>query len=696
MTRSGAALIAAALVACGGASSERFELSDGTAVTVRSDGDVALDKDGRVLWAMTGAARPLARTFDEEVNNAFGMWDFDRRNVTEARFDRYQSVTAPVDGQSVAVTFEGDGGDTAVLTLAVSELQNTTRITVETTTPRDSLSLSRDCDDDSTFYGFGAQYNTTDQRGEEFPLWVSEQGIGRTGTPFVISGDAHTTYFPMPYFLDARGFGVVLETTSRVEVDLCADDPDVAELEVIDNSGQVSALVFHGPTPLDVIEQLGAHVGRPAAPPEWALGVWIGAQGGDAAIDAIATELETQQIPATALWVQDWTGTRANPGGGSGVQYRWRPDNALYSNLAGLVANLRSRGLRFLAYANPFVDTALPDHFAEMDPQGLLIATDAGTTYTFDAPNGTSSLPDLTLPAARDYVKREMTAMVADLGFDGWMSDFGEWLPIDAVLDGATGLPYHNQYPVEWHQLSREVLDAERPGGDFALFARSGYTGVHGHSQIYWLGDQETSFSTTDGLPTVVPGMINLGLSGIPTVTHDIAGFSSFDGPSDKELYLRWTELGAFTPVMRTHEGNNKDDNWNWNSDAETIAHFSRMARVHQALVPELRALAVAAEQSSAPLVRHLVLHYPDDPRARDVHDQYLLGPDLLVAPIVTRGATSRSVYLPEGEWFHVFTGERYEGGRDHMIDAPIGSPPVFSRGADRVDLRTVADSQGS
>jgi alpha-glucosidase len=231
-------------------------------------------------------------------------------------------------------------------------------------------------------------------------------------------------------------------------------------------------------------------------------------------------------------------------------------------------------------------------------------------------------------------------------------------------------------------------MNAARPDGDWAVIVRSGWTGAQAHAQIYWVGDQEADFLPTDGLPTVVPAMINLGLIGVPFVTHDIAGFSG--GPSTKELYLRWIELGAFTPIMRTHEGANKLDNWSWERDAETTASMRRFALVHQALQPQLVAWAGEAVTSSKPLVRHLMLEFPDDPVSRTVSDEYLLGDAFLVAPVTTAGATTRSVYLPPGTWFHVFTGQQYQGETTIEVDAPIGTPPVFSRDVDRPDLRAM------
>jgi alpha-glucosidase len=271
---------------------------------------------------------------------------------------------------------------------------------------------------------------------------------------------------------------------------------------------------------------------------------------------------------------------------------------------------------------------------------------------------------------------------------DGWMCDFGEWLPTDAVLsDGSSPVAGHQTYPNAWHDLCRTVAD-ERTGGDYATFSRSGWLGEQGVAQIVWIGDQEADFLPSDGLPTVVPAMINLGLTGMPFVTHDIAGFSG--GPSTKELWLRWCELGAFTPIMRTHEGLKRSLNWNWDGDAETTAHFRRFARIHELLLPELLALAAEAANTSLPMLRHLTLVFPDDDASRTVADQFMLGDTLLVAPVVAEGATTKQVYLPPGTWFHVWTGDMHVGPITLEVLAPMGSPPVFSLGVDRPDLRAI------
>ncbi len=664
----------------------RLTLDNGAAVVPGEEGGLELVIDGRTTLALSARESPTARTFFQDIRAGVAIWDFRRTNEEVFPLDQVGEARRTDDG--VTLSYSGSDGEVAG-TLTISPAgREATRLRFEVDRDATSLALPLRCHPEGTFHGFGEQYNATDQRGEAFSLFVTEQGIGRDGSFYIVTGDEHTTYFPMPYYLDARGFGVLALTSARVEVDLCAADPEVAWLEVI--SGEpLELLVFHGPTPADVIRQLGDVVGRPALPPEWAFeGVWVGAQGGEAEVLAIADELEEAGIPASALWVQDWTGHRRNIDGGSGVQFRWAPDPELYPDLAGLIDELHGRGLRFLAYVNPFVDPNLDDFYPEMNERGLLV-TDDGEPYVFAAPNGGSAHPDLTNPAARDYLRGVLRGLVETYGMDGWMADYAEYQPLDAELsDGSDPMVYHNLFPIDWHRVNREALEGARPDGDWVSFARSGFTGVQEVAQIHWVGDQEATWSETDGLPTVVPAMLNLGLSGQPYVTHDIAGFSG--GPRTKELQMRWTELGAFTPFMRTHEGNRRSENWQWNGDEETIAHFRRFVRVHQALAPDFRALAAEAQETSAPILRHLMLVFPDDAETYGISDQFMIGEDLLVAPVVREGATSRPVYLPAGTWFDVWTGEELEGGGRVEADAPIGAPPVFSRGRDRADLREI------
>ena len=680
--------LVAGSAACGGQDEPvgaSYQLADQVEVDVAANGAVAIRAAGRPLATLSDEG-PQAARFGLRWQSLFGMWKFSRDDEQRYRFDRFVASEATEKG--VRVRYQASDGTKAYIELSVED--GRIRLRLDSDGEYQSLAVGLRCDEESSFYGFGAQYNQTDQRGEAFDLFSQEQGLGRKGVAGTLTpaGNRHTSYYPMPYFMDARGWGMLLNTDYRTVVDLCQSDKDVAWFEV-ESQEPLDADLFQGPTPAKVVEQLGAQVGRPAKPPAWAYSLWIGAQGGKQALLDEVAALEAAQIPVGVFWVQDWTGPRPNAGGGSGVQYRWTADENHYPKLATLVADLKTKGYRFLSYANPFVMPNLPDHFADMDAAGQLIKNADGSTLLHPSPAGDSSHPDLTNPATREYVKGFLRKMVSDYGMDGWMADFAEWLPLDAQLaDGRDPLAYHNRYPEAWHRLSREVMDELRSDGDWVVFSRSGWSGQQSVAQVVWCGDQEATFEPEDGLPSVVPCLLNLGLSGVPFATHEIAGFSG--GPSTKELYIRWIELAAFTPIMRTHEGDRKDENWSWEKDAETTEQLRRFAIIHDALAKDFEPIASEAAASSLPMVRHLMLQFPDDPQSRSISDQFMLGDSLLVAPVVVEGALKRDVYLPPGDWYHVWTGKKYAGGTVVEVSAPLGSPPVFSLEKDREDLRAI------
>lgn len=689
-------------------------------------GDLVIAQGRRDLLVLPGDVGPATRQFDETYENLFGQWRFTRTNVVEMPTSLV-TVEEGTDldgylGDVMAIHWSDGAGATTVSLYIQGVDDGMTRLyVVPGGTAGDSVAFPLRCGPEDTFHGFGEQYNAIDQRGQAFDLMVSEQGIGREDNGednpmWWLTGGPHTTYFPMPFFINAAtGSGLLLETSRRTHVDLCAGDAAVAWFEVA-AWRTINMRLFHGPAPMDVIRQLGDVVGRPARPADWAFRTWLCTQGGPEAVAERVQKAETIGIPFGVLWVQDWTGRRTNIGGGSGVQYRWTHDPVYYPDLAEMIAGLHAKDYRVLAYVNPFVQENLPDHYHYMDSAGLLASDpSSGETYQITSPAGTAGQPDFTFDQSVDYVQDALEEIVTDLGFDGWMADFGEYLPLDAsVSDGSDPAEYHNRYPVEWARMSRMILDKVSAGGlgqaaadrGFVYFSRSGFTGVQGVAQIHWVGDQEATWSRFDGLPTVVPAMLNLGLSGQPFVTHDIAGFSG--GPSTKELYLRWTELGAFTPFMRTHDGNNRDENWCWDRDAFTGEHFRRMAAVHAVLAADFfRPLADEAARSGKPILRAMMLVFPDDRATWPISDQYMIGDKLLVAPILAAGGpdgagmtdfdtetTTRQVYLPAGDWYDVWSEKAppVSGPATITVDAAIGRPPAFHLGSDYQGLREIVE----
>ena len=546
------------------------------------------------------------------------------------------------------------------------------------------------CAPDERFLGFGAMPMDVEHRGATVPLWVSEQGVGRVPTDdypsdWFLRGTRHQSYFPVPFFVSSHDYGVLADTAYRSVFAMCSESDDAWRVEAWE--GTMSLHIFYGASPLEVIRHHSDLDGRAPPPPPFAFAPWNDAIFGSANVRAVADELRQNHIPSSVIWTEDWAGgISEGSGGGYHLPYTWTPDRTLYPDTEQVATDLHAAGFKWLGYFNTFVVADGPN-FAPGQSGGYLVEQSDGSPYVMDGvPLGKrDALVDLTSDPARKWMADALNATL-DLGFDGWMADYGEWLPVDAKL--ASGEPseaVHNRYPRLWQQLNDEVLGARTDGVDRLSFVRSGFTGSQsiGH-QVVWGGDQTTDFDPGDGLPSVLPIMIGLGVAGLPYVGSDIGGYITTDAhpPSTKELFFRWSVLGALSPIMRTHHGSNPMMNWRFDSDAETLAHWKRWATVHVKLYPYLAAIAAEAASDGAPMVRQLALGFPDDATAWTVADEYLLGPSLLVAPVVVEGASDRSVYFPAGHWLPLFAsqpGAAVDGPATHDVAAPLGELPLYA-----------------
>jgi sulfoquinovosidase len=289
---------------------------------------------------------------------------------------------------------------------------------------------------------------------------------------------------------------------------------------------------------------------------------------------------------------------------------------------------------------------------------------------------------DFTRAETRDWFAEVLAREMLDLGIDGWMADFGEYLPTDLRLaDGSDPMDMHNLWPTLWAQVNEQALASRGKGGDAVFFMRAGFSGVQAHCPLLWAGDQSVDFTRHDGIGTVITAALSAGLVGNAYSHSDCGGYTSLLGNvRSEELMQRWCELAAFAPVMRSHEGNRPDDNLQYDSTPELLACFARWSRVHRELAPYVRALCDEAVQLGLPAQRPLFLHYPEDPALWMLQDQFLYGGDLLVAPVIEEGAKMREVIVPGGSpWRHLWTGADFAPGT-HAVAAPIGQPPVFYR----------------
>lgn len=575
--------------------------------------------------------------------------------------------------------------DPIALTLRITRTPTRLDLTLEAADPTLNRFWFRLASDgDTNIWGGGEQMSYLDLSGRRFPIWTSEPGVGRDKTTLMTfqsdvtgraGGDYWTTNYPQPTFLTSRRLTVHVETTAYAVLDFRR--PAFHEIETW---AAPTRLEFHvADTLADLVSALSTRFGRPPKIPDWVWnGAIIGLKDGARSFDRLEKYLDAGAA-ISALWCEDWAGIRQTSFGRR-LFWNWRWNPTRYPDLPARITALRARGLRFLGYASCYLcDDG--DLFAEADALNLLAKDRTGATYRVDFGEFWAGVPDFTLPAARDWwVQRILRDNMLGIGLSGWMADFGEYLPTDAVLAHGDAMQLHNAWPTIWAEVNARAGEG---ASDPPLFwMRAGFTGVQPHSTMLWAGDQCVDFSRHDGLQTVICGALSAGLLGNARHHSDIGGYTSlFGNVRTPELIMRWTEMAAFTALMRTHEGNRPDDNLQVDQDDTVLAHFARFTRIWRALVPYLRTLDEEARATGLPFQRPLFLHFEDDQATHAIQDQYLLGPDLLVAPVHAAGADIWSPYLPEGaDWVHLWTGTPHKGGQHPAIPAPIGTPPVFWR----------------
>lgn len=670
------------LVGCGGSASGEGALS-GFTVSLEDGAIDVRHASGLHLATASAAAfsfRKAAATYEMQ----FGSFLIEERARSEWVIGVAFDDVDVSDDRITAKILDADGE--VLADLSITPLQDNLQI-VATAVDHNRARVHLGCDDGGGFLGFGAQTHDVDHRGQTVPVFVSEQGIGKVDTDepdvvWFLIGTRHQSYLSVPTVVAPRGgasYGLHLDTFRRSIWDLCDSDPNVLTVEAWE--GRVGLMLSPGPSPLDVVRQQTRVTGRIPKPPAWTFGVWMEAIGGRDAVLEEARLLREHAIPASALWTEDWRG-----GIDQGSQYvleeDWRLDEALYPDVDTLITSLHDDGFQWTTYFNTFI-TEAADVWDEAHADGHFVVDRAGEPYLFQAPDfETSGLADLFRAPTRRWVQDELEAALA-IGIDGWMADFAEWYPADPTTVLPTGdrsaEDAHHEYPVLWAEVNRDAVEASGRD-DIVIFHRSGYTGSQGLAHVVWAGDQRTTFGADDGLATIVPILLGLSVTGFPVVTHDIAGYvSATNPPSTKELFWRWTSLGALAPIMRTHHGRAVRDNWRWSRDADTIAHFKTWADLHTRLYPFWMGLALDASETGAPIVRPMAFQVPGDARYHGLRDVFMLGDAWLVAPVVTSSVTSREVLVPPGTWFDRRDGARYSEGTA-SFEVPLGDAVILAR----------------
>jgi len=542
------------------------------------------------------------------------------------------------------------------------------------------------------FYGFGGRHNALDQHGQDFLGWIQQQNLGagyaRPGTDSSALSDEHymfpngpqAAYYVSPSFTSSR-FSFLLNQDELSRWRMASDRDDAWHVDVA--AARLDYSIFTG-VPMVSLPKLTAVTGRHRVPPLWALGVIIDrstvafTQQPDGYLKQVEDDLQkidSLGIKLSTYRVEGWFELAPE------VRQR-------------LLKAFQARNVKVLAYVRSFAaidgaGTEDPSIFTEVLQQGYAVQNMAGVPYLYPGNFfGLSALIDFTQPAALTWWKNRIKALM-DEGVSGFMQDFGEQVMSDMrFADGRSGEVMHNRYPAIYHKATREALDewqaAHGQQEDVWFFTRGGYSGRDGtpHSEsANFAGDGNTDFSVSSGLGAQAPDMLNRGLSGAVGFTTDIGGYFDFVTPATtKELLIRWSQWAVFSPYMRLHGSVNAGTHMPWNYDDETLAEWKRLTDLRYRARGYIAKVFRDANASGLPVARPLWLAFPGDAKAAASTQEWMLGDDLLTAPVVTEGAVTRSLYLPAGCWQHGESGQQFQGARTIEVPAPLRSLPYFTR----------------
>jgi alpha-D-xyloside xylohydrolase len=523
--------------------------------------------------------------------------------------------------------------------------------------------------DNSAYYGCGERFGSLNHKGLILPMVSSDHPEDK----------GVVTYKPVPFYMSTRGYALWLDSFAPGTFDLNASDRDHVLFRY--RASRLRLVLMDGPDVASMLNEFTQLTGRPRVPPAWSFAPWKSRNIHNNREELLADAELTRRhdLPGSVIVLDSPWETGYND---------FVLNQKQFSKPEQMFARIRELGFCPCLWLTPFVNVenlfdmdgigAGPSgNFAEGARRGFFVKQPDGAPMIATWWKGRGALVDFTNPAAVSWW-HEQIDQARRWGFRALKCDDGEGNFVqDAVFfDGTAATEMKNRYATLYLKAAQDYID-KRLSGDGVLLARCGFTGTQ-QQPFCWAGDNEASFSFENGLPSVILAGQNAALSGIPFYGHDIAGYIGTQTP---ELFIRWTQFGALSPMMQVHMTSNLGP---WDFGDEALSIYRKFAKLHTSLFPYMYDAAHEAARSGMPIIRPMVLAFPKDPDAAAHRYQYLFGPDLLVAPMYQPG-THRSVYLPRmadgAKWIDYWTGKQYETGQLIEAHAPLDRIPLYVRG---------------
>ncbi len=545
----------------------------------------------------------------------------------------------------------------------------------------DTVKCTKTLAPDEHFFGFGERMDFIDQRNKKLTL-----NVGRGNElPYIIGAYnvLEANYCPVPFFMSTKGYGIFLHNSFATNWDMGNRNQSQYSFSAVD--GELDYYFINGPKFQNILQQYTLLTGRAPLMPQFALGLHVGTYAGgtwgyetmtsDLYVVMLAEKLRKMGINVDILHIDSVWRLFGKEGGKGATTYEWRPTfrnpKAMFDSIYAMHYKMVSLHMR------PRLDNG--------EKYNLLQQAQAlGFTYPENGKPG--EFINFFDQKSVDWWWQNGATKVAGIGAKFFKTDEGSAfgsLANESDKVGPTGKEaqrLHNLFPIAYAKAPYEKFQ-QLNGSRGMNLTREGYAGIQRYPYIF-AGDWPSEWQY---FPAVIKAGINIGLSGVGNWGHCMGGF---EHNADPELYIRWCEFGFFSPIAHLFGMDHPGYKEPWNYGDEALRIFKKYDSLRYSLIPYLYATNYQMHETGLPIMRALVLDNQNDPNTYDIADQYMLGNSLLVCPVTVKGAVTRSVYLPEGDWYNYWTGKKYSGKQYVHVVTPLDTMPIFAKAGSIIPMQ--------